>query len=81
MNELSKVFKSAVHDLVRRYTSDEVSEVVSWEEVTESSGYCDTCYYETVRVEIIYLTSDGERKSFRYHANFSELLSELLRED
>lgn len=52
-------------------------EVTAFEETTESSGYCETCYYEETIVEITYVSETGVVKLYTYYGNFSDLINEL----
>lgn len=53
-----------------------VDEVLSYEEENYSSGYCETCYYEEVRVNIEYLEG-GLRRSYTHYGSFGDLIKEL----
>lgn len=72
-------FKKALLDLVQG-RDEEAVEVIDWEEATEQGGYCETCYYEDVLVEIEYRTADGDRKTYRYYGKFWQLVQELTRD-
>ena len=52
-------------------------EVVSFEDDTEGSGYCETCYYEYAVVRVSYRNSNGRLKEYVYRGGFSELIREL----
>lgn len=55
----------------------DVVEVVDWEERTVYDGYCETCYYEYVVVDIEYRDSEGTVKTYTYDGTFSSLMREL----
>jgi hypothetical protein len=63
----------------REYTPGDVV-VLSFEDYTETDGYCETCYYETARCKIAY-TYKGDERVYDYYGSFSELLGDLVRGD
>lgn len=54
---------------------NEVAEVTSFEEVTESSGYCSTCYHEYIMLYITYKDIFGKTKRYSYYGSLAELMS------
>lgn len=69
--------KDALAEMMREeYTLDCV-EVLEFEDDTESSGFCDTCYYEQAVVRVKYIDSDGDTQFYTYRGSFSELMGSL----
>ena len=51
--------------------------VTDFEDRTEYGGYCETCSYEYVVVDIYYTTVKGGRKTYTYDGTFSSLIRNL----
>jgi hypothetical protein len=51
--------------------------VTGFEDRTEYGGYCETCSYEYVVVDIYYFTDNGGRKTYTYDGTFSSLIRNL----
>lgn len=54
-----------------------LTEVISFEDYTYSSGYCETCYYETTYCRIKARTSEGRVAQYIYSDDFGALIREL----
>lgn len=55
----------------------DVVEVIDWDERTVYGGYCETCAYEFIEVDIEYRNSEGTVKTYTYDGTFSSLMREL----
>lgn len=69
-------FKADLLTLMKKRGAD-VVEVLGWEEKTEYSGYCETCYNEDIVVEITYITSKGVTGVYTHYNTFGGLMREL----
>lgn len=72
-------WKEALHEGLRQMLIREginAEKVTAFAEDTYSSGYCDTCYYEEIRVHIYYDSSEGN-DTYVYYGTLSELMNEL----
>lgn len=76
MSTLDDSIKSALAEYLRDRDIDCV-EVEEWKDGIQSSGSCETCYYEYAVVEIWYTDSEGDRCYFEYYGSFGELISAL----
>jgi hypothetical protein len=69
--------KEAMVGLLVRY-GKAATEVTSWEDRTEYGGYCETCSYEYVVVDINYVEAvTGKRQTYTYDGTFATLIWEL----
>jgi hypothetical protein len=62
---------------------NEATKVVAYQEVTRSSGYCETCYSEYTEVDIHYLVKGDKTKTpktYVYSGDFGELIRMLTKE-
>jgi hypothetical protein len=59
------------------YRGYDVAEIISVEQEERSGGYCETCWYEEIVVEIQYKDSHGDVNSYTYYGNMAELMREL----
>lgn len=57
---------------LREDGQEDVARVVKVEQVTNSSGYCDSCWSEWEEVNIHYVTSEGEPKCYNYYGSLAE---------
>ena len=57
---------------LRKDGQEDVSRVVKVEQVTNSDGYCESCYSEWEEVNIHYLTSEGDPKVYNYYGSLAE---------
>jgi hypothetical protein len=53
-------------------------ELLDFEDYTHSSGYCETCYYETTYCKITAKTSEGREAVYHYSDDFTELVRDLV---
>lgn len=74
---VTKAIYGAALRMLRTYGVNDAIEVTSFEEATQSGGYCETCYYEETVVEITYITETGVVKLFTFYGTFSELINAL----
>lgn len=80
---MTKFFNEALLEAMLRFVqkSDGTAvKVTAYEQVTESSGYCETCYSEYAMVYIDYDTSNGGSSRYSYYGDFGELIRELTDE-
>ncbi|ALH46906.1 hypothetical protein AVU87_gp39 [Mycobacterium phage Theia] len=73
-------FKEAFKKLLIEEGVQDVDEVVSVEEDTYYSGYCETCYYEEQIVRVHYLDTHGAAQSHAIWDTLSNLINDLLKE-
>lgn len=52
-------------------------EILDWDDRTVYGGYCETCAYDYVVVDITYRDSQDQRHMYTYDDNFSALIREL----
>lgn len=72
-----KFFQSLKDWLVRYRVG--VDTVIGYSDSAETWGGCDTCGSETdIEVEIKYLDTEGNTRTFTYGGSFSEILRELV---
>lgn len=71
-----KAFSEAIAIDLRERGLDAV-EVTDFEDETQSTGYCDTCYYEYAVVKITYKDSDGALKNYTISESFAEYIKYL----
>jgi hypothetical protein len=76
-------FREQFKEVLKKYLSENcgiknVVTLTSWEEYSESGGYCDTCYYESTKFRITYTTTEGTIENYEYYGSFAELLESLL---
>lgn len=74
---MSLVFKEAVAQWLRVKKERDVLRVEEVQQVTEQTGYCETCYYERITVWITYLDSIGASCSYEWYGDMAELVQEL----
>lgn len=67
---------AALADFLRDREVD-VREVLSYDEETKYGGYCETCAYEYVVLDIMYENSEGKTKYYTYNGSFAELIRSL----
>lgn len=77
MSTLNDRIKEDLAKFMRDHYRLEVSEVLDWEDDTESTGYCDSCYYEYAVVKVKYIDNDFDRCSWTYSGSFADLISNL----
>ena len=90
---LGEGFKAALLDLVNQgsdrdahshYSSenpesgDPAVEIRDFRQVTRSSGYCGTCYYEYTVVAVEYRTESGDVREYVYGDDFADLIQTLV---
>ena len=67
---------AALADFLRERDVD-VREVLSYEEEMKYGGYCETCAYEYMVLEITYEDSNGKTQYYTYDGTFAELIRSL----
>ena len=67
---------AALADFLRERDVD-VREVTSYEEEMKYGGYCETCAYEYMVLEITYEDSNGKTQYYTYDGTFAELIRSL----
>jgi len=73
---IEEAIKQAMKNMLVKSGYD-VKSVLSYQDETESTGYCDSCYYEYAVVDINYITQDNVNRTYRYNGNFSDLINTL----
>lgn len=69
-------FYEALVGYLRQRGLDAV-EVLSFEDDTVASGYCETCYYESVVAIIRYKDSKGVVQTYQAYEAFADIVSSL----
>jgi hypothetical protein len=77
-------FKADLLLLVQK-TKPEAVEVTDWDESIETGGYCESCSYEEISVDVYYqCNAEGCRRCptlgghiYSYNGNFAELMKGL----
>jgi hypothetical protein len=80
MSNLNNALFASMLKLVKGSEADAVK-VLGYKEVEKSDGYCETCYYEYVEVEISYQKSDGTTGVYSYYGDFGDLIRTLTSND
>lgn len=80
MSDLNTSLNDALIRLIKDYTGDTAVEIVSYNETEQSSGYCETCYYEETIMMVVYKNADGNLTNFVYNDDFGGLIRELTRQ-
>lgn len=70
-------FYGAVAKWLREYGFGDVREVLDVQQDERSGGYCETCWYEEIVVEITYTDSEGERQTHTFYGDMGEFMREL----
>lgn len=77
MTKFNQALLQSMLELVQKTHPDAI-EVVAYDQITNSTGYCDTCYDEWEEVEIFYTSSTEENtQTYRYTGDFGELIRRL----
>ena len=64
----------------QKYIPSDATEVVSWEDRTEGSGGCETCYFEWAVIDVRYrVASDPKVRLFTYDGSFVDLIRVITR--
>lgn len=71
-------FNIAVGAWLRSTLGLDAANVVSVTQETEEGGSCETCWYEYIVVNILYLDSKGREQAYSYYGEMSTLVNELL---
>ena len=73
-----KRFYKALAQYLRDYHPGlDVVEVVEAVEETRQGGYCESCAYTEVVIDLWYLNSQGKRMAYTISRSFAELMEEL----
>lgn len=75
--DLDTSIKLALADALRSWGVKNVAAVTSYEDDTESTGGCETCWYEYAVVRIHYDILGGGSDRYTYCGGFAELMREL----
>lgn len=68
-------FHGFIADYLREKDDLSIQEVRSVEEVTRTGGYCETCYYEELVLEIYYIDLDGNNRTYDYYGSLAEFFN------
>lgn len=77
MTTLNERICESLAEFMRESYRLDVSEVVEWEDDTESDGYCDSCYYEYAVVKVKYIDNDFDKCTWTYRGSFADLINSL----
>lgn len=77
---LSEMFLDSLLRFVQKNGADTAVKIVDFDEETEQSGYCPSCYYSETIVEITWEDAQGKRGVTKYSGSFVRLLNELIKE-
>jgi hypothetical protein len=72
-----KSFYAALAEKLTRDGVLDVAEVTDFEDYTYRDGYCETCFYETVKCKITFKTIHGTTDTYDYWDSFVELIKSL----
>ncbi len=64
-------------EYLRKCGVPDVATVVAFEQDTRGGGYCNTCYWEEIIVEIRYRTGSGDEETYTYSGDLGELVRAL----
>jgi hypothetical protein len=67
----------AVARYLRESEGLDVVKVLTFHERTQSSGFCDTCYFEYQVVDIAYEDSNGDYQKYVWSDDFADLVRAL----
>lgn len=74
-------FEETFRGLLARYMREnhflDVVTVLSYEQETRGGGYCETCYYEEIVIEVCYVDSDGATCRKDIYGDMGELIRDL----
>lgn len=76
MSDVNEIIKERLADYMREF-GYKVERVLSWEDVTLSDGYCETCYYEYAGVKVEFIDGGGSRQTWEYNDSFASLVKYL----
>lgn len=65
--------------LRKEYPKLKVWQVTDYEEDTRFGGYCETCSYTEIVIDIEFVDAQNKRKNFTYDGSFADLLYRLDR--
>ncbi|MEU9871141.1 hypothetical protein AB0C87_25255 [Actinomadura sp. NPDC048021] len=71
---------SSFHKSIEEFLKDRgftVSKILDVEQETRTGGYCETCAYEEVVVDITFEDGDGQWTLYTYFGDMGELIREL----
>jgi hypothetical protein len=77
MNLYGSILEAIKSDLIAQ--GEDVASVTSAEDETRWGGYCETCSYEYIAVEVGFVDSKGKNKTYLYDCTFAELIRRLSR--
>lgn len=72
-----KGLEDALIRYLARYESIVATEIMHFNDRTTWGGYCETCEYEKIVLDISYKDTVGHTKTFTYDGSFSSLLYDL----
>ncbi|WP_280485409.1 hypothetical protein [Nocardia cyriacigeorgica] len=81
---MTTTFGDSLKAALAKYMQDrheywDVAEVVDFREETRSGGFCETCAYTEVVIEVTYLDSSGAIQKDDIYDNFAGLVRELAK--
>lgn len=77
-DKFEATFHGALLDYLKKFGAHlDAKEVTGYEDDTESSGYCDTCWYEEAIVRICYKNANDEVLEHTYYGSFADLIRSL----
>lgn len=74
MANFEETFKILLARYLREIYGLDAVKVLSYEQETRGGGYCETCYYEEVVIEVSYLDSDGSTCEKDIYGDMGELV-------
>jgi hypothetical protein len=76
MNEATtKRFNEFFAEWLRDECDLKVTRVTNVRQVTNSSGYCESCYSEWEEVEIDYVDGEGNDQTYEYYGTLAEFFN------
>lgn len=74
-------FKRVLAKYMRQKVNLPVAKVLSYEQEKYEGGYCDTCYYTEIRVEVVYQDTSDREDYWTYYGSMVELIESLAAVD
>lgn len=79
-------FNEALAKLIERHEGYDgktvkVAEILSYQEDTYDSGFCETCSYTETVIDVYYKDDAGDTQKYRYFGKFAYLIQDLTSED
>lgn len=77
MSFAKEKFYEAINAFLVENCRIESNKVINIEDRIEYGGYCSTCSYESIHLDITYIDYDGVERKYDYYGSFAELIEAL----